>query len=94
MRCQSLRTGVPAGACSPASQISDALATSVRVRVAAEGEGSVTCEVVDDGTGLVRAHGRGLGLRSMLERAAELGGELEVVRRDDRPGTRVRMVLP
>lgn len=60
---------------------------SARVR-----EGVLLLEVVDNGQG-VRGSGGGLGLRSMGERAAELGGRLEV---GGAPGggTRIRAWLP
>jgi two-component system, NarL family, sensor kinase len=40
--------------------------------------GALDLEVVDDGSGLPRAPKLGVGLRSMRERAAELGGTCEV----------------
>ncbi|GAA0317043.1 hypothetical protein GCM10010302_65130 [Streptomyces polychromogenes] len=58
------------------------------------GEGRVVAEVADDGTGLVADSGPGgLGLRSMAERASELGGTLTV---GPAPGggTLVRAELP
>src|SRR5439155_25884747 len=50
-------------------------------------------EVVDDGTGIVAPAGRGVGLGSMRERAAELGGTFVV---DSPPygGTRIVARLP
>jgi two-component system, NarL family, sensor kinase len=67
-----------------------ATACSVRVVVA----GGVDLTVEDDGIGLdERAVRLGIGLRSMRERAAELGGELGAERREPR-GTRIRALLP
>ena len=50
-------------------------------------------EVEDDGVGLPDDVRTGVGLRSMRERAGELGGALEI---DSSPGhgTRVRAFLP
>jgi signal transduction histidine kinase len=50
-------------------------------------------EVRDDGCGLPPERGRGVGLASMRERAAELGGEC-VVESFPAGGTRVRASLP
>ena len=50
-------------------------------------------EIVDDGIGLIEPHVAGVGLRSMKERAAELGGECTIERRPD-GGTRVLVSLP
>jgi signal transduction histidine kinase len=50
-------------------------------------------EVRDDGRGLPSERGRGVGLASMRERAAELGGEC-VVESFPAGGTRVRASLP
>jgi signal transduction histidine kinase len=69
-------------------------ATGVTIRVAARAGGPVVLEVIDDGRGVANAQSAGVGLRSMRERAAELGGVLRVDQRPDRPGTRVRMELP
>jgi signal transduction histidine kinase len=49
--------------------------------------------VTDDGHGLAESSGAGIGLRSMRERAVELGGTLEVTA-PAIGGTTVRMVLP
>ena len=55
--------------------------------------GALDLEVVDDGTGITDAARAGVGLSSMRERAAELGGSCEV---GPAPGggTRVRARLP
>jgi signal transduction histidine kinase len=49
--------------------------------------------VVDDGGGLPGLRRAGVGLRSMSERAAELGGTCEVGSPDG-AGTAVRALLP
>ena len=54
----------------------------------------LTLEVVDDGLGIASHHPVGLGLQSMTERAAELGGVLTLQRGPDGRGTLVRAVLP
>lgn len=56
-------------------------------------ERQVVVEVADDGAGIDPARPAGVGLRSMRERAAELGGDLAV---EVRPGggTAVRATLP
>jgi signal transduction histidine kinase len=52
-------------------------------------------EISDDGRGLQpRVFGSGVGLGSMRERAAELGGECVINSRSDGPGTQVRVRLP
>jgi two-component system NarL family sensor kinase len=59
--------------------------------------GTVVVEVVDDGVGLSEGRAStGLGLRSMRERAEELGGTLETHTDTggERSGTRVRAVIP
>jgi two-component system, NarL family, sensor kinase len=55
--------------------------------------GALTLEIADDGRGLDRDHGRGVGLASMRERAEELGGTCHI---EPMPGggTRVRVQLP
>ncbi len=50
-------------------------------------------EIRDDGCGLPAAHPMGVGLSSMRERAAELGGQCVIEAAPDR-GTRVRARLP
>ncbi|CCB73038.1 MULTISPECIES: sensor histidine kinase [Streptomycetaceae] len=70
-------------------------AATARLTVAVAGA-TVAVEVADDGDGLPGAagRGRGLGLRSMAERAEELGGSLELSPGPAGRGTTVRAVLP
>jgi signal transduction histidine kinase len=56
-------------------------------------DGALELEIVDDGLGLPRDHRAGVGLASMRERAAELGGACSVERLPA-GGTRVRAHLP
>ncbi len=67
-------------------------ATTCTVRLRAE-EGGVVVEVDDDGVGLRGDVSEGVGLRSMRERAAELGGTCSVTGAAGR-GTGVRVRLP
>jgi two-component system NarL family sensor kinase len=72
-----------------------ARASSCTVRLACTDSPSraLTIEVTDDGVGLPERPQGGVGLHSMRERAAELGGECEIAR--SRPsGTRVFARLP
>jgi two-component system NarL family sensor kinase len=62
----------------------------VRLAVA---NGGVSLEVTDDGTGLLEGRPAGVGLLSMRERAAELGGEC-IVEPAPGGGTRVLVRLP
>lgn len=56
-------------------------------------ESALSLEVCDDGTGLRQPTAPGVGLTSMRERTAELGGTLEVS--NGQPsGTRIRAMLP
>jgi two-component system NarL family sensor kinase len=55
--------------------------------------GGLELEVIDDGKGLPARHAVGVGLASMRERAAELGGTC-TVRRGPDGGTIVRAELP
>ncbi|MGN9781002.1 sensor histidine kinase [Nonomuraea sp. ZG12] len=80
--------------------VSEALTNAVRHARAANCRvtvtvtpGALVAEVADDGTGF-RADGgrRGIGLRSMAERAAELGGRFCIS--SDGSGTRVQAWLP
>jgi signal transduction histidine kinase len=54
---------------------------------------ALTIEITDDGLGLAPAHGAGVGLQSIRERAAELGGTSEVVSSPN-GGTRLLVSLP
>jgi len=56
------------------------------------GERSLVVTIEDDGRGVPDGARPGVGMRSMRERAEELGGQFEVVRRA--VGTSVRAVLP
>jgi two-component system, NarL family, sensor kinase len=66
-------------------------AADCRVRLSVEG--GLRVEVEDDGVGLPDTYTAGVGINSMRERAAELGGDLQIERRVPR-GTRVVAVLP
>ncbi|GAA1055122.1 hypothetical protein GCM10017608_19740 [Agromyces luteolus] len=66
-------------------------ASAVQVRIAAD-DRALTVDVRDDGTGIPADAVRGVGLRSLHERAAELGGSLRIDSGDG--GTLVRAVLP
>jgi signal transduction histidine kinase len=60
---------------------------------AAEEVPVLVVEIHDDGTGMPAQYQAGVGIRSMRERAEELGGELAI--RSDRPGgTRITAWLP
>jgi signal transduction histidine kinase len=50
-------------------------------------------EITDDGLGLPQEHQAGVGLLSMRERAAELGGSC-VIEKNNGSGTHVRARLP
>ena len=67
-------------------------ARQCRVRLAMA-EGALQLEVTDDGSGIAPAARSGFGLRSMRERAEEIGGRLEVVSGEGR-GTRLVALLP
>jgi two-component system, NarL family, sensor kinase len=56
-------------------------------------DGDLVIEVIDDGVGFRRGREDGLGLRSMRERATELGGNFSI-KRCSEGGTRVRATLP
>ena len=62
-------------------------------RVHLEAGDRLRVEVADDGAGLPTTGGPGTGLDSMRERAAELGGEVAIGRRNG-GGTRVVALLP
>jgi PAS domain S-box-containing protein len=64
------------------------------VRLRGEGSGNVVAEVEDDGRGFDRKSVRsGVGLSAMQERAAGLGGELEIASRPG-GGTKVTLRVP
>jgi signal transduction histidine kinase len=64
------------------------------VRLRAEGDENVVAEVEDDGRGFDRGSVRaGVGLSAMRERAAGLGGEIEIKSRPGR-GTKVTLRVP
>ena len=71
-----------------------AAATHCAVRLEPVCDGAVRLTVTDDGRGLSDADETGIGLRSMRERAAELGGALTIAATDREGGTTVTMVLP
>lgn len=68
-------------------------ASTCNIRLACPGSRALEVEVTDDGIGLPDEPEQGIGLRSMSERAAELGGSLTV---DSLPGggVAVRAQLP
>jgi len=68
-----------------------ARATSATVRVSLDG--ALHLEIVDDGIGLPDAYRAGVGISSMRERAAELGGRCTIERRTP-TGTLVRATVP
>ena len=67
-------------------------ARRVGVTLWAEGN-DLVAEVSDDGRGFETETAPGIGLRSMRERAAALGGKLEV-QSEPGEGTRVRLWAP
>lgn len=69
-----------------------AAARSCRIVLARSEGDEVRLSVSDDGRGLDATASPGVGMQSMHERAAELGGSLEVAATGH--GTTVRMVLP
>jgi signal transduction histidine kinase len=70
-----------------------AAATRVRVSLACDGDGALVVDVADDGVGIDPAAPAGVGLVSLRERAAELGGRCSVSCPPE-GGTVVRAVLP
>jgi len=56
-------------------------------------DGGLVLTVTDDGRGVSEGGGAGIGLRSMRERADEVGGSLGISTPDDGRGTTVRMEL-
>jgi signal transduction histidine kinase len=74
-----------------------ARARRCEVVVDRDDDGGLRLAVIDDGVGLSdgdRPRSHGIGLRSMRERAEEIGGTVDVSRVDDRGGTRVTVHLP
>ena len=69
-----------------------ACARNCRLRVGAE-DAALCLEIVDDGVGLPAGHTVGVGLRSMRERAEELGGTIEIGT-GPQGGTRIWARLP
>jgi signal transduction histidine kinase len=61
--------------------------------VGLELNGDLHVVIEDDGVGLPEQFRAGVGITSMRERAAELGGSWSIARRDP-SGTTVRAVLP
>jgi two-component system, NarL family, sensor histidine kinase UhpB len=69
-------------------------AKHVEVRLRSEGDENIVAEVEDDGRGFDRLTVRaGVGLSAMHERAAGLGGEIEIERRPG-GGTKVTLRVP
>jgi two-component system, NarL family, sensor kinase len=68
-------------------------AKATRCTIEVSVNGGLEVDVSDDGVGLASGHRRGVGLSSMRERAAELGGSC-VVGSSASGGTRVHVVLP
>ncbi|WP_158885243.1 histidine kinase [Amycolatopsis anabasis] len=64
-----------------------------RCTVALRANGELSITVTDDGVGLRGRNGAGIGLSSMRERAAELGGEFRA-EQNETGGTRVCATLP
>ncbi|MCA1671803.1 MAG: sensor histidine kinase, partial [Actinobacteria bacterium] len=62
-------------------------------RVAVRGNSALRVEIVDDGIGIAPSARAGVGLHSMRERAAELGGDCTIGPAPVR-GTSVRLELP
>ena len=73
--------------------IRHAEASCIAIVLSANGE-RVELTVRDDGVGIDERRGRSDGgIRGMRERALSVGGRLVVQRRDDGPGTEVRLML-
>jgi signal transduction histidine kinase len=70
-----------------------AQASSCRVQLLRDEDGSLVLTVTDDGIGIAADAPTGVGLVSLRERAAELGGRCSVECPPD-GGTVVRAVLP
>jgi two-component system CheB/CheR fusion protein len=60
--------------------------------VVAQGDSALTLEVTDEGSGIPPDHVKGLGLLSMRERVAQLGGRLEI--NSGNGGTSIKAILP
>ncbi len=69
-----------------------AAASCCEVRIVPEPDG-LRIEIVDDGIGLTEPRRAGIGMRSMTERASEIGGSVSF-RSEDGRGTRVSVWLP
>jgi signal transduction histidine kinase len=57
-------------------------------------DGDLWLSITDDGAGIAADRVAGVGLVSMRERAAELGGSFSIGPREDGPGTRLLVRLP
>ena len=67
---------------------------AIRFSESREGASNILCiEIQDDGMGIPEAHRAGVGLRSMRERAEELGGSC-LIERQTEGGTYVQARLP
>lgn len=73
--------------------VGHARARTCTIRLSMDGERRFQIEVCDDGVGLPAGYRAGVGLISMHERAAELGGRCEITSVPGQ-GTRVRAELP
>jgi signal transduction histidine kinase len=73
--------------------IQHAEAGQCTISLGIDGAQGLAIEVLDDGIGLADGHEPGVGLRSMQERAEELGGLLEITSPNG-SGTCVRASLP
>ena len=69
-----------------------AAASCCEVRIVPEPD-ALRIEIVDDGIGLTEPRRAGIGMRSMTERASEIGGSVSF-RSEDGRGTRVSVWLP
>lgn len=69
-------------------------AQATKVHIKAEvNSGRLHVEVTDNGVGIPAELEAGYGLRNMQDRARMLGGEIQVVKRDN-GGTRVTLDIP